>query len=66
MATEVIVHKVHKLRRVYVWEQPVRIYHWLNALAILVLIATGFLSPIPWHYKVRKRLQAFSPWDGCG
>lgn len=30
------------LRRVYVWELPVRIYHWLNALAILVLIATGF------------------------
>lgn len=33
---------VHKLRRVYVWEQPVRIYHWLNALCILVLIVTGF------------------------
>lgn len=32
----------HKLRRVYVWEQPVRIYHWLNALCILALIVTGF------------------------
>lgn len=29
------------LRRVFVWELPVRIYHWLNALAILVLIVTG-------------------------
>lgn len=38
---------VHKLRRVYVWEQPVRIYHWLNALAILVLIATGFYIANP-------------------
>lgn len=47
MATDVIVHKVHKLRRVYVWEQPVRIYHWLNALAILVLIATGFFIADP-------------------
>lgn len=30
------------LRRVYVWELPVRIYHWLNALVILALIGTGF------------------------
>ncbi len=47
MANEVIFHKVHKLRRVYVWEQPVRIYHWLNALVILVLIATGFFIADP-------------------
>lgn len=38
---------VHKLRRVYVWEKPVRIYHWLNALAIVVLIATGFYIASP-------------------
>jgi Ni/Fe-hydrogenase 1 B-type cytochrome subunit len=25
-----------------VWELPVRIYHWLNALAIIALIVTGF------------------------
>ncbi|MBK8951253.1 MAG: Ni/Fe-hydrogenase, b-type cytochrome subunit [Chitinophagaceae bacterium] len=37
----------HKLRRVYVWEQPVRIYHWLNALTIIVLIATGFYIASP-------------------
>lgn len=34
--------RIHRLRRVYVWELPVRIYHWLNALAIIVLIITGF------------------------
>ena len=38
---------VHRLRRVYVWELPVRIYHWLNATAIIVLIVTGFLIANP-------------------
>ncbi|MGV3530345.1 MAG: Ni/Fe-hydrogenase, b-type cytochrome subunit [Flavisolibacter sp.] len=33
---------VHNLRRVFVWQLPVRIYHWLNALVIMVLIVTGF------------------------
>ncbi|OEH92815.1 Ni/Fe-hydrogenase, b-type cytochrome subunit [Bacillus solimangrovi] len=28
--------------RTYVWELPVRIFHWINAFSILVLIATGF------------------------
>ena len=37
----------HKLRRVYVWEQPVRFFHWLNALAITVLIVTGFFIASP-------------------
>ena len=34
-------------RRVYVWELPVRIYHWLNALSIVVLIITGYLIGNP-------------------
>jgi Ni/Fe-hydrogenase 1 B-type cytochrome subunit len=38
---------VHRLRRVYVWELPVRFYHWLNAAAILVLVVTGFLIGSP-------------------
>jgi Ni/Fe-hydrogenase 1 B-type cytochrome subunit len=38
---------VHKLRRVYVWELPVRFYHWLNALAIVALIVTGFFIADP-------------------
>ncbi|OYY23557.1 MAG: Ni/Fe-hydrogenase, b-type cytochrome subunit, partial [Sphingobacteriia bacterium 35-40-8] len=38
---------VHRLRRVYVWELPVRYYHWLNALAIIALIITGFLIASP-------------------
>jgi Ni/Fe-hydrogenase 1 B-type cytochrome subunit len=28
--------------RVYVWEVPVRLTHWMNVGAILVLSATGF------------------------
>ncbi|MFO1103004.1 MAG: Ni/Fe-hydrogenase, b-type cytochrome subunit [Methylocystis sp.] len=34
---------------VYVYEAPVRLWHWVNALAILVLIVTGYLigSPPP-------------------
>ncbi len=36
-----------KLGRVYVWEIPVRFYHWLNALCILVLCVTGYLIGQP-------------------
>jgi Ni/Fe-hydrogenase 1 B-type cytochrome subunit len=34
---------------VYVYEAPVRIWHWSNALAIVALIVTGYLigSPLP-------------------
>ncbi|MGD9545165.1 MAG: Ni/Fe-hydrogenase, b-type cytochrome subunit [Methylocystis sp.] len=34
---------------VYVYEAPVRLWHWINALVILALIATGYLigSPLP-------------------
>lgn len=34
-------------RRVYVWELPVRIFHWLNALCIVLLVATGYLIGNP-------------------
>ncbi len=40
---------VSRQTSVYVYEAPVRIWHWLNALAILVLIVTGYFigSPLP-------------------
>ncbi len=38
---------IHRLRRVYVWELPVRFYHWLNAAAIITLIITGFYIANP-------------------
>ena len=34
-------------RRIYVWELPVRFYHWVNAVCVLVLIATGYLIGKP-------------------
>ncbi len=34
-------------RRVFVWELPVRIFHWVNALCIFLLIATGYLIGNP-------------------
>ena len=34
-------------RRVYVWELPVRIFHWINVLCITVLAATGFIIADP-------------------
>ena len=34
-------------RRVYVWELPVRLYHWVNAIALTALIITGYLIGAP-------------------
>ena len=34
-------------KRVYVWQLPVRIFHWLNALSIAVLAITGFIIADP-------------------
>jgi Ni/Fe-hydrogenase 1 B-type cytochrome subunit len=33
--------------RVYVWQLPVRLYHWVNALAVAVLCVTGYLIGRP-------------------
>ncbi len=39
----------HAEPAVYVYEAPLRLWHWVNALAILVLAATGYFigSPLP-------------------
>lgn len=34
-------------RRIYVWEMPVRIYHWINGICVLILIVTGYLIAKP-------------------
>lgn len=41
------IHFSGEYARVYVWELPVRIFHWVNALAITVLTITGFLIASP-------------------
>ena len=37
----------HDYQRVYVWEQPVRWFHWINALSITALGVTGYLIAHP-------------------
>ena len=43
------LQSARKITSVYVYEAPVRIWHWINALAIVVLCVTGYLigSPLP-------------------
>ena len=33
--------------RVYIWERPVRLYHWATALSLVVLAATGLIIGRP-------------------
>jgi Ni/Fe-hydrogenase 1 B-type cytochrome subunit len=37
----------HDYQRVYVWEQPVRWFHWINAACIVALGVTGWLIAHP-------------------
>ncbi|MDC8786146.1 Ni/Fe-hydrogenase, b-type cytochrome subunit [Roseateles koreensis] len=41
--------RADQIKSVYVFEAPVRIWHWINALAITVLAITGYFigSPLP-------------------
>jgi Ni/Fe-hydrogenase 1 B-type cytochrome subunit len=47
-----------RYQRVYVWQRPIRIFHWINAASITVLFLTGiyiadpFLTAIGEPYKV--------------
>jgi Ni/Fe-hydrogenase 1 B-type cytochrome subunit len=34
-------------KRVYVWEMPVRAYHWINAISLVALCITGYLIGAP-------------------
>jgi Ni/Fe-hydrogenase 1 B-type cytochrome subunit len=47
-----MVALAHRLRRVFVWELPVRLYHWINALAITVLCVTGYLIGKPPSFQM--------------
>lgn len=48
MSTDTI-HTPHREEAVYVYEAPLRLWHWVNAFAILMLGVTGYLigSPLP-------------------
>lgn len=48
MDPEAVAHG-RTIRSVYVYEAPVRVWHWINALAITVLAVTGYFigAPLP-------------------
>jgi len=50
-------------KKIYVWELPVRFYHWLNALAILTLGVTGYLIGSPPALQNGSEA-SFSYWFG--
>lgn len=51
------------ISRVYVWQLPVRFYHWINALAVTVLAMTGYF--IGWPLSLQTSGEAsFSYWFG--
>lgn len=51
------------MKRVYVWELPVRFYHWLSALAVVTLAVTGYLIGNP--LAIQSGAEAsFSYWFG--
>ena len=55
--------KQKRLRRVYVWELPVRITHWVVALCIVSLCITGYLIANP--IAIQSSLEAYeSYWFG--
>ncbi|KQB13969.1 Ni/Fe-hydrogenase, b-type cytochrome subunit [Rhodobacter capsulatus] len=48
-ATREDLESIRRRTSVYVYEAPVRVWHWVNALAITILVVTGYLiaSPLP-------------------
>jgi Ni/Fe-hydrogenase 1 B-type cytochrome subunit len=52
-----------KLREVYVWELPVRFFHWLNAICIVILCVTGYLIAEPPAILTANEAN-FSYWFG--
>ena len=46
--TNAVAHG-QSIKSVYVYEAPVRLWHWVNALAITVLAVTGYFigAPLP-------------------
>ena len=42
------------LQQVYVYEAPVRIWHWVMMISMIVLVATGYLIGSPWSGPSRE------------
>ena len=52
-----------RYREVYVWQLPVRFYHWINALCIVILAGTGYLIGQPIAITIGSEA-SFSYWFG--
>jgi Ni/Fe-hydrogenase 1 B-type cytochrome subunit len=57
-------HPAVEYRRVYVWELPVRFYHWINAASLVVLCITGYLigAPLRAFYSGEAYQQYWFGW----
>ncbi len=44
--------KKPRIKEVYVWELPVRFFHWINALCILILCITGYIIGSPPAFQI--------------
>jgi len=53
----------HDYTRVYVWEQPVRWFHWINVLTVTVLGVTGWMIANPPAFMIAREA-SFSYWFG--
>ena len=51
------------IRRVYVWQLPVRLYHWVNVLAVAALVVTGYMIGRPVVFPVAREA-SFSYYFG--
>ena len=51
-------------RRVYVWELPVRVYHWINAVTLVLLCISGYIigAPIRAFYAAEAYQQYWFGW----
>jgi len=53
----------NSIGRVYVWQLPVRFYHWVNALVVTILAVTGYLIGRP--LAIQQGAEAsFAYWFG--
>ncbi|NUM80772.1 Ni/Fe-hydrogenase, b-type cytochrome subunit [bacterium] len=51
------------IRRYYVWQLPVRVYHWVNAVCVTVLCVTGYLIGSPLALQSSSEA-SFGYWFG--
>lgn len=50
-------------KKIYVWELPVRFYHWMNALCVATLAVTGYLIGSPLAIQNANEA-SYSYWFG--